>query len=141
MVYSLRKLNLETRFSSCILFYRPMLTHLEIKTASTNTGVKIFSFDGELDETNVDATFPNIIEAIGDFSHARTLFNMEKLKYLNSKSIGYIADIAQRTEDGGGKFALCNLTPEVHDTLDLVGITSIIPTYTTQETALIEVSK
>jgi len=118
-----------------------MLTHLEIKTASTNTGVKIFAFDGELDETNVDATFPNIIDAIGDFSHARTLFNMEKLKYLNSKSIGYIADIAQRTEDGGGKFALCSLTPEVHDTLDLVGITSIIPTYTTQETALIEISK
>lgn len=113
-----------------------MLTHLEIRTSSTNTGVKIFTFDGELDETNVDDTFPGIIQAIGNFSHARTLFNMDKLKYINSKSIGYIADIAQRTEDGGGKFALCSLTPEVQDTLDLVGITSIIPVYANQEAAL-----
>ncbi len=113
-----------------------MLTHLEIRTASTSTGIKIFAFDGELDETNVDETFPGIIQAIGNFSHARTLFNMEKLKYLNSKSIGYIADIAQRTEDGMGKFALCCLTPEVQDTLDLVGITSIIPVYGNQDAAL-----
>lgn len=118
-----------------------MLTHLEIKTASTNTGVKIFAFDGELDETNVDTTFPNIISAIGDFSRSRTLFNLANLKYLNSKSIGYIADIAQRTEDWGWNFALCSPTPEVHDTLDLVGITSIIPVYKDQETALIELSK
>ena len=118
-----------------------MLTHLEIKTAATNTGIKIFTFDGELDETNVDNTFPSSIENIGDFNGAKTLFNFEKLKYLNSKSIGYIADIAQRTEDGNGKFALCNLTPEVNDTLDLVGITSILPVFNSQETALIELSK
>ncbi len=113
-----------------------MLTHLEIKTASTNTGIKIFSFDGELDETNVDATFPNIIQAIGDFASAKILFNLEKLAYLNSKSIGYIADIAQRCEDSGGKFALCTLTEEVNDTLELVGITSIVPTFLTQQEAL-----
>lgn len=118
-----------------------MLTHLEIKAAATNNGIKIFAFDGELDETNVDATFPSIIQNIGDFNGSKTLFNLEKLRYLNSKSIGYIADIAQRTEDGNGKFALCNLTPEVNDTLDLVGITSIIPVFNNQESALEELSK
>jgi hypothetical protein len=41
-----------------------MLTKLDVKKSSTNTGVKIFSFDGELDETNVDATFPSIIADI-----------------------------------------------------------------------------
>lgn len=71
----------------------------------------------------------------------RILFNFQKLRYLNSKSIGYIADIAQRTDDGNGKFALCSLTPEVNDTLDLVGITSIIPTFANQELALAELSQ
>ena len=118
-----------------------MLTQLEVKKSSTNTGIKIFSFHGELDETNVDSTFPNIIADIGNFSGARTLFNFGALTYLNSKSIGYIADIAQRSEDGGGKFALCCLTSEVHDTLDLVGITNIIPVYDAEETALQELSK
>lgn len=118
-----------------------MLTQLEVKKSSTNTGIKVFSFHGELDETNVDSTFPNIINDIGDFSRARTLFNLVDLTYLNSKSIGYIADIAQRTEDGGWRFALSCLTSEVHDTLDLVGITNIIPVYENEETALQELSK
>lgn len=118
-----------------------MLTQLEVNKSSTNTGVRLFSFHGELDETNVDTTFPGIITDIGDFNKSRTLFNFAELSYLNSKSIGYIADIAQRTEDGDGKFALCCLTNEVRDTLDLVGITNIIPVYETEDTALIELSK
>lgn len=118
-----------------------MLTQLEVKKSSTNTGVKIFSFHGELDETNVDSTFPNIIADIGDFTGVRILFNLIELKYLNSKSIGYIADIAQRTEDGGGKFALSNIGAEVRDTLDLVGITSIVPVFEAEDTALADLSK
>ncbi len=118
-----------------------MLTQLEVKKSTTNTGIKIFSFHGELDETNVDTTFPNVIADIGDFAGTRTLFHLGNLHYLNSKSIGYIADIAQRTEDGGGKFALCELSSEVRDTLDLVGITSIIPVYDNEQTALQELSK
>ena len=118
-----------------------MLTQLEVKKSSTNTGVKIFSFHGELDETNVDTTFPNIIADIGDFKGARILFNLIELKYLNSKSIGYIADIAQRTEDGSGKFALSNIGPEVRDTLDLVGITSIVPVFDDENSALADLSK
>lgn len=102
-----------------------MLTQLEVNKSVTNTGVKIFAFKGELDETNVDTTFPNIGD-IGDFAFIqKTLFDFRELTYLNSKSIGYIADIAQRTEDGGGKFSLCHLSSEVCDTLDLVGITSL----------------
>lgn len=64
-----------------------MLTQLEVKKSSTNTGIKIFSFHGELDETNVDTTFPNIIADIADFQGARTVFNLSELTYLNSKSI------------------------------------------------------
>lgn len=118
-----------------------MLTQLEVSKSATNTGIKIFSFNWELDETNVDNTFPSIISEIGNFNQSRILFDFNKLAYLNSKSIGYIADIAQRTEDGNGKFGLCALSNEVHDTLDLVGITSIVPTFDTLETAVTELSK
>ena len=136
---NLRKYSEPVIITTYLIF--PMLTQLEVKKSVTNTGVRVFSFQGELDETNVDSTFPNIINDIGDFSSARTLFHFGALNYLNSKSIGYIADIAQRTEDGNGKFAICELTNEVRDTLDLVGITNIIPIYETEEQALIELSK
>lgn len=118
-----------------------MLTQFSVNKTSTNTGVKIFAFKWELDETNVDTTFPSIIEEIGDFAHSRTVFDFRELTYLNSKSIGYIADIAQRTEDGGWKFCISGLSNEVHDTLELVGITSIVPIFETVEIAITEMSK
>jgi hypothetical protein len=52
-----------------------------------------------LDETNADKTFTAIYNAIGDFTNKRVIFNLSGLKYLNSKSIGYIADIFSNIED------------------------------------------
>ncbi|MDR3150696.1 MAG: STAS domain-containing protein [Candidatus Peribacteria bacterium] len=59
----------------------------------------MFEFSGELDETNADKTFKSIYDSIGDFTGKKILFNMAGLKYLNSKSIGYIADIYSNIED------------------------------------------
>lgn len=118
-----------------------MLTHLEVKKTPLDNGIVIFSFDGELDETNVDSTFQAIIKDIGDFSKARIIFNFQKLLYLNSKSIGYIADISQRSEEVGGKFALVNLNNEVHDTLDLVGITSVVAVFNSEEAVMADIRK
>lgn len=88
--------------------------------------VLVFSFRGELDETNADKTFTNIYAAIGDFTGRKVVFNLLGLKYLNSKSIGYIADIYSNLEDNGGNLCLCNMGDDVQDTLELVGITSIV---------------
>ncbi|MDQ7023670.1 MAG: STAS domain-containing protein [Candidatus Gracilibacteria bacterium] len=55
--------------------------------------ILIFTFEGELDETNADNTFKDIYEQIGSFENKKIIFNMSGLKYLNSKSIGYIAEM------------------------------------------------
>jgi len=44
-------------------------------------------------------TFKSIYEAIGDFGNKKIILNMSGLKYLNSKSIGYIADVFSNIED------------------------------------------
>lgn len=102
-----------------------MNTPIEVNAKNLND-VMVFEFHGELDETNADKTFTSIYNAIGDFSGKKVLFNLAGLKYLNSKSIGYIADIFSNIEDGNGKMAISNMTEEVKDTLELVGITTII---------------
>lgn len=71
-----------------------METHIEVNK-TLHEDIMIFLFTGELDETNADKTFGSIYEQIGDFSKKKILFNLEGLKYLNSKSIGYIADVFQ----------------------------------------------
>ncbi len=102
-----------------------MNTAIEVKTKQVGD-VMVFEFHGELDETNADKTFTTIYNEIGDFAGKKVLFNLLGLKYLNSKSIGYIADIFSNIEDGNGKMCITNMTDEVKDTLELVGITTIV---------------
>lgn len=71
-----------------------METLMEVKKSEINW-IQVFEFNWELDETNADSTFNSIYKEIGEFSGKKIIFNMSGLKYLNSKSIGYIADIFQ----------------------------------------------
>lgn len=98
----------------------------------------IFAFSGELDETNADNTFKNIYDEVGEFEGKNIIFELSGLKYLNSKSIGYIADIFSNVEDIDGKMYITNCSEGVKDILELVGITTIIPTLDTIEEALEE---
>ena len=112
-----------------------MNTHIEIKKRVID-GVDVFEFHGELDETNADKVFTGIYNAIGEFDNKRIVLNLVGLKYLNSKSIGYLADIYSNLESVDGKMCIAHCTEEVYDTLELVGITSIVPTVDTEEEAL-----
>lgn len=102
-----------------------MNTPIEIKTKAVGP-VTVFEFHGELDETNADKTFTSVYNLVGDFTGKKIVFNLIGLRYLNSKSIGYIADIFSNIEDGGGAMYLTNMSEEVKDTLELVGITTIV---------------
>jgi stage II sporulation protein AA (anti-sigma F factor antagonist) len=112
-----------------------METLVEVKKREEGD-VIIFDFIGELDETNADKTFTNVYEQIGDFSDKKILFNLTGLKYLNSKSIGYIADVFSNIEDNDGQMHISNCDEGVKDVLELVGITTIIPTVDTEKEAL-----
>lgn len=103
-------------------------------------GIIIFEFSGELDETNADKTFKDIYDQIGDFKDKKIIFKMSWLKYLNSKSIGYTADVYWNIEDNNWKMAISNCTDAVKDILDLVWITQIIPTFDSVEEAINEVN-
>lgn len=112
-----------------------METVIEVKKRE-NWQTVIFDFTWELDETNADKTFSSIYEQIGDFANKNILFNLMGLKYLNSKSIGYIADVFSNIEDNEGQMYISNCDEGVQDVLELVGITTIIPTVDTEEEAL-----
>ena len=102
--------------------------------------VLVFEFSGELDETNADTTFKDLYEKIGDFAWKKILFNMSGLKYLNSKSIGYIADVFSNIEDNDWEMYISNCDEGVKDVLELVGITTIIPTVDLESEALEEMN-
>ena len=112
-----------------------METLIEVKRREAGD-VIIFDFVGELDETNADKTFSTLYEQVWDFTWKKILFNLMGLKYLNSKSIGYIADVFSNLEDNEGLMHISNCDEGVRDVLELVGITTIIPTVDTEAEAL-----
>ncbi len=112
-----------------------METLIEVNKKEEN-GIITFQFTGELDETNADKTFTSIYAEIWDFAGKKIIFNLAGLKYLNSKSIWYIADVFSNIEDNKGKMYICNCDDGVKDVLELVGITTIIPTVATEEEAV-----
>lgn len=90
--------------------------------------ILIFEFSWELDETNADKTFKDIYEQVWDFKNKKIIFKMTGLKYLNSKSIWYIADVFSNIEENESQMYISNCTEWVKDILELVWITQIIPT-------------
>ena len=77
---------------------------------------------------------------IGDFAGKKIIFNLANLKYLNSKSIWYIADIYSNIEESEGQMYISNCDEGVKDVLELVGITTIIPTVDTVTEAITAMS-
>jgi len=99
--------------------------------------VMIFEFNWELDETNADKQFKEIYEQIWEFvSSTKVIFNLKWLKYLNSKSIWYIADVFSNIEDVEWQMFITNCSEWVKDILELVWITTIIQTFDTLEEAM-----
>ena len=117
-----------------------METLIEVNKKEENW-VIIFEFNWELDETNADKTFTSIYKEVGDFTNKKIIFNLKWLKYLNSKSIWYIADIFSNVEDNDGLMYISDCDEGVKDVLELVGITTIIPTVDTEKEALEKINK
>lgn len=98
--------------------------------------ILIFEFNWELDETNADKTFNAMYEQIGSFEDKKIILHLGGLKYLNSKSIWYIADIFSNIEDNDWEMYISNCDEWVKDVLELVWITTIVPTVDTVEEAI-----
>jgi len=114
-----------------------METLIEVNKKEKN-GIIIFELTWELDETNADKTFKNLYDSVWEFENVKLILNLNGLKYLNSKSIWYIADLFSNIEEKWGKMKISNCDEWVKDVLELVGITTIIDTVETEEEAISE---
>lgn len=112
-----------------------METLIEVNKKEENW-ILIFNLAGELDETNADKTFKWVYDQIWDFSNKKVILNLDWLKYLNSKSIWYIADVFSNIEDNDWEMYISNCSEWVKDILELVWITTIVPTVDTEEEAI-----
>lgn len=98
--------------------------------------VKLVTFSGQLDETNVDEKAKLIYEIIEQNPKSlNLLLNFENLEYMNSKAIGYLTDWYSKVSEGGGKLVVAAIKPNVFDILEVVGLTQLIEFFPTVDEA------
>ena len=98
--------------------------------------VSVVLLSGQLDETNNDAVF----EAVRQYFELNPqqkyfIFDVSNLEYLNSRSIGNLVDSFRRTAERGGKMLISGASSNIHDILDLVGVTRVVEMAETLEHA------
>lgn len=110
------------------------MSDISITTSEFVAGTLLVKFVGQLDETNIEDQAKKIYQIMeGDVKNL--VFDFSELTYLNSKSIGYIADWQQKISQKGGKLVIVGAKENIYDILDVVGLTNIITLVDTEEDA------
>lgn len=102
---------------------------LQFSDAQTDESVGktvIVAFEGQLDETNVEEESKKVYEQMDQEGLKNMIFDFSGLTYLNSKSIGYLADWQEKVSQKGGKLIICGVQENIYDILDVVGLTKLI---------------
>jgi stage II sporulation protein AA (anti-sigma F factor antagonist) len=100
------------------------LTFSDLDGAKAPT--KLVKFVGQLDETNVEEESVKVYSEIEAEELKNMVFDFSELSYLNSKSIGYLADWQEKVNAKGGKLVIFGAAENIFDILDVVGLTKLI---------------
>ena len=100
----------------------------ELKTITkTENNTHITTVIGQIDESTVEIFSTEIYKTIESCTeNSRVIIDLEQVTYLNSKSIGYIADFFNRLESKNSKLILAKAQPNIKDILNVVGIDQIV---------------
>lgn len=112
------------------------LTISDLSLEGSDKVVKLCSFVGQLDESNVDEQAKKIyalLETLPD--NSALIFDFEGLEYMNSRSIGYLTDWYSKMTEKNGKLVIIKARDNIEDILKVVGLTQIIDFYLSLEEA------
>lgn len=102
------------------------ITYSDLQVAASKGKSKLIKFVGQLDETNIEDEAKKFYKVIDEETPKNIIFDFSELTYLNSKSIGYIADWQSKISQAGGKLVIFGVQENIFDILDVVGLTKII---------------
>lgn len=96
--------------------------------------VAVINFSKKLDVHDSDVE-KEMIRNVEEMDKTLYVFDLESLNYINSVFIGLLAKLYNIILKKKGKVVIVNLSDTIKDTLNLVGLTDIIPVVATMEEA------
>jgi len=66
----------------------------------------------------------------------KIIVDLKKVPFINSAALGIFLNIYKEVEKKNGRFALCSISPDVDNLLEITKLSSILETFRNQEDAL-----
>ena len=98
-------------------------------------GIKVVSMTGELDENTLEPLKEQMAPVLDDENSKFLVLNLPELQFINSKGIGFFVFLHTHLAKAQRKLILVNAQEAVMDVLSLVGLTSVIPYFSSMEEA------
>ena len=112
-------------------------TFSELLVTGKTNPIKLIALEGILDESNADDFAPKVYEVIEQMpEQTSVILDLEKLSYMNSKSIGYISSIYEDIAENDWNMYICNNNENVAEILDMVWMWEYIPMTKTIDEAI-----
>lgn len=112
------------------------LVTLDFLKLSEYPNFQIIKFKGQIDESNLAEVTDQINKYAEDENIQVIIFDFQELEFLNSKVIGYIADLHSRLDTKERKLVIAGASNDVTDILELVGLTSLVACYSDVDSAI-----
>ena len=97
---------------------------------------KIIHLDGQLDTGALEMKKIIFDDLLNKYpQNLLLLLDFEKLEYINSRGIGFLAECNEKLLKGNGKMVIARPTPNVDDILKVVGLENFIKSFATIEEA------
>lgn len=103
---------------------------------SPNSSAKIIAFSGEMDESTIESIKPQIDQSLADTAIKFLIFDLTNLKFINSKGIGYLVSVHTHLSKDQRELILTGANDAVMDVINLVGLTSIVKYFKTNDEAV-----
>jgi len=112
-----------------------MATNAQITTETKNNAY-IVHISGEIDISNLSSLESIIKPIIDDTNIKAIVLDCKNLMFIDSKVVGYFAYIYTALNHSNRKIMIVAANEIINDILTLVGLTAIIPQFTTIEESL-----
>jgi len=113
-----------------------IITIEDILPAVSGKNLKLVTFNGQLDTGALEQKKQVLDDLIRQYpANLFLLLDFEKLEYINSRGIGYLAESNEKLVAGNGKMVIARPTANVYDILKVVGLENFIKTFPTIDEA------
>jgi len=108
-------------------------------TEETSADVTIVAVAGRLDTQTASRCSDRLAELLRS-GHGRLLIDVSRLDYISSAGLRALLVAAKQAAQIGGKLAVCCMSAQVKDVIEIAGLDAVLDLYSSRDEALAQLS-